>query len=518
MNAAAPMRVTDARPLAVLAALGVVVVAACWPTFVQLAQTWSGDVSYQHGWVVPLVSAWLIWRVRGTLAKLPAQPSWTAVAALGLCAIVWLIAVLADVRVVAQLAAMTMLLCCVVVVLGRRASWQIAFPLAYVLLAVPAGESLVPALMEFTADFTVGALRLTGIPVYRTGLYFVTPGGTFEVARSCSGIRYVMASVAVSALFGYLSVRSWCRRAALIVFAVAVAVLANGLRAYAIVLIAHFSDMQLAVGVDHFVYGWVMFAFVTFLIALAALRFRDRDGQVRAAPFVDTATGNRRGAALAWGAAALLVVLAGGVARGATGSQTDMAPSRPLLPLATAGWSGPAPDAARWRPRYPDAVHLAAGRYQYGDAAVDVYVAAFRPSGSGGGDVAGSGRGVLTGTEEAPARIERRRVALANSAEQPVGVAHLPEPNLHDTRVVWLWYEIGPHVATTSYEVKLRELLGLLRGRSEPRRAYVLSASSGGDDGAAAERALTEFFLAHAAALSECAGAPGEAPGCTEAP
>ena len=74
---------------------------------------------------------------------------------------------------------------------------RILFPLAYLLFAVPLGDFLVGPLQDVTAVFTVWALQLTGIPVYLEGRFFYIPTGAFEVAEACSGIRYLIASLAL---------------------------------------------------------------------------------------------------------------------------------------------------------------------------------------------------------------------------------------------------------------------------------------------------------------------------------
>ena len=54
------------------------------------------------------------------------------------------------------------------------------FPLGFLFFAVPFGDFLLPVLMQWTADFTVLALRATGIPVYllwRRGAVAVDGGG-----------------------------------------------------------------------------------------------------------------------------------------------------------------------------------------------------------------------------------------------------------------------------------------------------------------------------------------------------
>ena len=120
--------------------------------------------------------------------------------------------------------------------------------------------------MEYTADFTVFALRLTGIPVYREGMFFTIPSGSWSVVEACSGLRYLIASLTLGFLYAYLTYRSFMRRAIFVAAALIVPIVANWLRAYMIVMIGHLSSMQYAVGVDHLIYGWVFFGVVMLIL------------------------------------------------------------------------------------------------------------------------------------------------------------------------------------------------------------------------------------------------------------
>lgn len=143
-----------------------------------------------------------------------------------------------------------------------------AFPLGFLLFAVPVGEALIPPLQQVTAWFTVEGLRLTGIPVWWEGLYLSIPAGHFEVAEACSGLRYLMASVALGVLYAYLTYRSPWRRLAFVVLSMVMPIVANGIRAYGIVMIAHLEEMKYATGVDHLIYGWLFFGLVVLLDVL----------------------------------------------------------------------------------------------------------------------------------------------------------------------------------------------------------------------------------------------------------
>ena len=130
-----------------------------------------------------------------------------------------------------------------------------AFPLAFLVFAVPFGRALVPALMQVTADITVTALKWTGVPVFRQGMLLSIPGGDFEVARACSGLNYLMTGVVLGTLYAYLTYTDWRKRVAFVAVTVAVLIVANGIRAYLTVAIAHWSDMRYGTGYDHIVFG-----------------------------------------------------------------------------------------------------------------------------------------------------------------------------------------------------------------------------------------------------------------------
>jgi exosortase A len=232
------------------------------PTYAEMAQIWFGNDTYVHGAFVGPVVLWLVWRERDRLRSVPAQPSAAGVCAvLAVCA-VWVGGGLFDANIVEHLAATSIVAAIVLAVYGPHVVRALAFPLGFLLLATPVGEWLVPALMEYTADFTVTALKLTGFAVYREGLYFSTAKGDFAVEKACSGIRYLIASLTVGLLFAHLTFRTLRRAVIFVALAVVVPLIANGVRAWLIVVVAHVSDMRLAVGVDHFIYGWVLFGVV----------------------------------------------------------------------------------------------------------------------------------------------------------------------------------------------------------------------------------------------------------------
>ena len=227
---------------------------------------WNSSETFAHGYIILPISLWLIWRRHANFIAMQPTPWWSALGLLLLVGFGWLLARMGEVQVVMQYAFVALFPVIGLAVLGRRLAWSLAFPLLFLLMAVPFGEIFIDPLISFTADFTVQALQITGIPVLRNGNRFEIPSGSWSVVEACSGLRYLISSITLGWLYSYLTYRSTARRALFMLAAVLVPIVANGLRAYMIVMIGHLSSMQLAVGVDHIIYGWAFFGLVMFLM------------------------------------------------------------------------------------------------------------------------------------------------------------------------------------------------------------------------------------------------------------
>ena len=246
-------------------------------TGVAMVTIWSRSETFTHAFLVAPISLWLIWRQRNSLLAQVPRPNLWVLLFVFFVAFGWLLGDLVAVNAVTQLALVALLVLTVPAVLGMTIARLIIFPLGFLFFAVPIGEFLLPQLMAWTADFTVLALRLSGIPVYREGLQFVIPSGSWSVVEACSGVRYLIASLTVGTLFAYLNYQSIRRRVLFVIVSLLVPVLANWLRAYLIVMLGHLSGNKLATGVDHLVYGWLFFGIVIMLMFMIGARWSESE-------------------------------------------------------------------------------------------------------------------------------------------------------------------------------------------------------------------------------------------------
>ncbi len=239
----------------------------------EMIATYDRSETFAHAYLVPPISAWLIWRQRHLLATLPIRPMPWVLPLMGGACLLWLLGELAAVNAASQLALVSLIILTVPAMYGWAVTRALMFPLFFLYFAVPIGMFLVPLMMEHTANFTVAALQFTGVPVYREGLQFVIPSGNWSVVEACSGVRYLIASFMVGTLFAYLNYHSWKRRLLFIAVSIAVPVVANWFRAYMIVMLGHVSGNTLAVGVDHLIYGWVFFGLIIGIMFMIGSRW-----------------------------------------------------------------------------------------------------------------------------------------------------------------------------------------------------------------------------------------------------
>lgn len=343
-------------PLASLVLLLLAILVLHGHTVAGMVSIWARSDTYAHGFVVPVISLWLIWRIRHALAAMQPRPSWLAVLMLLSAAGLWLAGDLVAVNAATQLALVMLLVLSVPTVLGWSVAWAMAFPLGFLFFAVPIGDFMLPQLMEWTADFTVSALRLSGVPVYREGLQFIIPSGAWSVVEACSGIRYMIASVTVGSLFAYLSYQRLTKRLIFVGVAILVPLVANWLRAYMIVMIGHLSGNELATGVDHLIYGWVFFGVVILAMLFVGARWADAPEPVAgsttsASDFHATAPGQGLSSGLA-ALAALAIVASPHVMERLLLLGTNTAPVVLSAPPAQAPWQSASAPPSDWLPAF----------------------------------------------------------------------------------------------------------------------------------------------------------------------
>lgn len=478
-------------------------------TALVIAGIWWRSETFAHCMLVVPISLWLVWRRRPALAALTPHPRPWALLPLFVAAVVWLLSDLVVVNATAQFAFVAMLILAVPAVLGTEVTLEILFPLLFLGFAVPFGEFVVPTMMHLTADFTVTALQATGIPVYREGQSFIIPSGNWSVIDECSGVRYLMASFMVGTLFAYLNYRSYLRRAVFMVVALCLPVVANWLRAYLIVMLAHLSGNRIATGVDHILYGWVFFGIIIFIMFMVGARW----SQPEADPAHAARTGARPVPTLAGPAAAraMRAVALGGVLvallphltiAGLRHSEGSAATAKIALPAQwPSGWSSDGAALVAWAPDFGKPSAQSSRVYVGPSGTVGVHLYYYRGQAEDSKVV--SAQNMLVGMRDPdwafPSVSEPRTVGLpGGSVELRTAeiLFHGQPPAGHRPHlVVWRVYWIDGRFIAGDLAAKLAGVVARLEGRGDEGGSLVLYAD--GDTVEASNAALQAFVQAN---------------------
>jgi exosortase A len=453
---------------------------------VDMAQIWWNSTTFNHCILVLPIIAWLVWQRLDDLKALAPRAWAPGLALVGAGGAAWLLGEAGNVALLRHLGLVLMLQGSVIACLGKAVARGVAFPIFFAFFLVPFGDQLVPPLQTLTAKMSMGLLALTGVPAHIEGIFISTPSGLFRVAEACSGVRFLVAMAALGALAANLCFRSWQRRALFVAFALAVSVLANGVRAFGTIYIAYRTNNEVAVGIDHLVYGWIFFAIVIALIVAAGWRFFDRAPNARwfdpadlQAPGAEPGrpAGAAQMAAIAVAIAAVAPFWSGAVA--AAGSRA--VPMDPLPEVR--GWTR-LPAGPEWRPHYTGADRIRLARYRNAAGQrVDLAIVVFARQ-SEGRELVGYGQGA--------ADEEGAWSWTGDSAPPPDGKAELIGSH-GKVREVVSFYRVGDIVTGSRARVKVETVRVRLLGG--PQRAVaILVAAEAPADGLSPRPAIDAFL------------------------
>lgn len=486
------------------AVIVVAVLLALWPTTQSMGDVWLRSSAYHHCFAVIPIAVWMAWRQSAATA-LPSKPFWPAMVLIAAVGFIWLVGEIAGVAVVAHFAAIGLVVATAITVLGVGWARHLAFPLGFLFFAVPFGEALLPLLMDRTADVTVWALRASGIPVYREGNDFVVPSGSWSVIEACGGIRFLIAALMSGCIFAWLQYRSASKRLVFVCAALVAALIANWLRAYAMVMLGHFSDNRIGTGGDHSTWGWLIFGGAMFVLFAAGMRWSDQeqDSTATAHAGVEPPLSLQTTTALA---ASVLLVMAWPTAARWIEAGVDTRPVRVEAIAPRGGWQPALTAVSEWTPELvaPAATHVQT--FVRAADAVSVYLGVYRGQRQDSEVVNTLNR--IASSDSARWRVLQRGPVEVDLNGQSTVVRTAVVRSARGQIVIWQWYWIDGLVTSSDVRVKARLAAQRLRGQTDT--AAWVAVYTQADDRDAATRRLTDFVKVMAGPMDRALAATAE--------
>ncbi len=249
------------------------------PTLAWLAEAWWSDAYYSHGPLVLLISAFFAWKSRGALQRAagPPQPWGILLLALGLglhaASVLWRAYFLSAFGLLLVLGGLALYFG------GVKVLRILLFPLAFLvfMIPLPLAERFGPPLEVFAATQATNLARLVGIPAVSEGSRVLLAGTTFAVGAPCSGLRSLVALLALAAVFVYLVQGPAWARGIILLAAIPVALLANLVRVTSLFVVAYLWGPEAGLGYYHDLSSPVLFLVALFLLILLSRGLGCRD-------------------------------------------------------------------------------------------------------------------------------------------------------------------------------------------------------------------------------------------------
>jgi EpsI family protein len=454
----------------------------------------------------------LLWRNRHHIGRANA-PEPKAAAFITVLSFVWLAGVILSAQVVHLSLAPVILLLWATAVLGRESLRPLAPAAAAFSLALPIWEVLVWPLQMATVWVNRLLLMFTPFSAEIDGTAIHLPAGTLVVADSCSGLNFFLVSLLLGLTYAMFFTEGLAARRRVLGMAVGLALVANWIRVFGLVVIADVSEMRSSIIEDHATYGWIIFAIAMGAFIWGAERISVR-GQWAPATAAEAArlpkhiTFSPRSARVALVATMAATVGPALWALSARRESSDRATPAPTGLNGIAAWeSSPLTENRKeWEPGFAGATEHTATRWTMGSDTVQVDRFIYRTQRQGR-ELIGDGNALvgkrdlltdrLVGPLDMSMRVVREAIVrdTVGSSMTSIPVDSTGSRRSASLRLVWYWYRVAGVDTPSPTKAKLLELVSFFR-TSAPSEVMVLSSSCPANDCAPAQRRLRRLASA----------------------
>jgi exosortase B len=259
--------------------VGPLLVAACFlaayfPTFRGLVDGPLQTEQEGHGPLIIAAALWLVWQSREKLKSTPLSPApiagW-AVLVFGL--VLMFLARTQGVLTVEAFSAIPVLVGCVLSLAGWTVLRVLAFPIFFLVFAVPMPDWLIDSatvpLKVFISDVVTQVLYAMGYPIAQNGVMIMIGSYQLMVKDACSGMNSIFALSAIGVFYAY-AFRSETKIRGLLLLAaiVPITIVANFIRVLALVLAAYYGGIDAVEGTLHDLTGIGLFVVAVALLFL----------------------------------------------------------------------------------------------------------------------------------------------------------------------------------------------------------------------------------------------------------
>lgn len=235
-----------------------------------LVAQWYQDPDYSHGFIVPLLAGYFVYRQRASLHSTSVIPWNPGLLVLVFGLLQWRLGILATEYFTMRTSLIIVLAGTILFLFGKAVFRRLLLALGYLILMIPLPyilyDELTFPLRLFVTRVSVVFLKLIGIAVSCEGNLLVLPNMTLEVADACSGLRSLVSLLAIGITYALILRTTAGKRLIIIAATVPIALLANSIRVIVTGILTQYLGAVAAEGFDHEFAGMVMFVLAILLL------------------------------------------------------------------------------------------------------------------------------------------------------------------------------------------------------------------------------------------------------------
>jgi exosortase A len=228
-----------------------------------LISDWIHMPDFSHGFLIPIVSFYFVYERRKELSALSPSTAWGGIGLIVLGILFFLLGNLATEFFTMRFSMVVVLGGIVLFLLGKEFFKTLLFPIVFLIFMIPIPSVLMDRItfpmQLFASKVAAKSLYLIGIPALREGNIILLANTSLEVAEACSGIRSLIALLALSVVFAYFSQKTTLKRVLLVLSTFPIAIIANAARVTGTGILAHHYGDKVAQGFFHGFSGWILF-------------------------------------------------------------------------------------------------------------------------------------------------------------------------------------------------------------------------------------------------------------------
>ena len=266
---------------------------AYWEGISEAFLRWENQEEYSHGYLIPLVTLYILWEKRDLIWSSSGRPLWLGVWLILIASLVFIVGEISGLYLLIQYAFVLVLIGISLVTIGKGTKYTFipillllfAIPLPYVIEVV-----LTSQLQLISSSLGVSFIRLCQIPVFLEGNVIDLGIYQLQVVEACSGLRYLFPLMSLGFITAYFYRTSFWKRLIVFLATIPITILMNSFRIGVIGVLVDNFGISMAEGFLHDFEGWIIFmvcAFLLFCLIWLLEKLTNKQGSLAAVFAVD---------------------------------------------------------------------------------------------------------------------------------------------------------------------------------------------------------------------------------------